>query len=89
VQTQSGGVTDIVTSETTWVFSAGGGCQRTVVSSSLVEGIPRTQVSPCSYSLAGGRVTVSFTGTSGSVSFSVSVSGNTLFLDGVQFTRVG
>jgi hypothetical protein len=81
--------TDVITSETTWTFSVGGGCQRTVVSNSVLQGFPETQVSPCSYTLAGGQVTISYSGTSGSVSFSVSVSGNSLFLGGVQFMRIG
>jgi hypothetical protein len=85
VQTQM----DVMTSETTWVFGTGGGCQRTVVSESLLEGFPRTQVSPCSYTVAGSRVSIQFDATSGTVSFSVQVSSSTLTLDGVQFSRIG
>ncbi len=80
---------DLVTSETTWLFSGGGSCRRTVVSNSVLEGCPRTQVTPCSYSVAGGRVTVRYDGSSSDVSFSVVVSGNTLFLNGVEFSRIG
>jgi hypothetical protein len=81
--------TDVITSETTWLFSSSGGCQRTVVSNSVLQGFPMTQVSPCSYTLAGGRITVQFAGTTGSVSFAVTVNGGSLFLDGVQFMRIG
>jgi hypothetical protein len=85
VQTQM----DVVTSETTWVFSTGGGCQRTVTSTSLVEGFPRTTVTTCSYGVSAGRVSITFSGSTSPVSFTVLMSGNTLFLDGQQFTRVG
>ena len=81
--------TDVVTSETTWIFSTGGGCQRTVVSNSVLQDVPVTQVTACSYSLASGRVTVRYEGTTGSVSFAVSTGSGSLFLDGVEFTRIG
>jgi hypothetical protein len=80
--------TDVITSETTWIFSAGGGCQRTVVSNSVLQNVPVTQVSPCSYTLSSGRVTIRFDNTSGSVSFAVALSGGSLFLDGVPFARI-
>jgi hypothetical protein len=82
-------MTDVVTSETTWMFSASGTCQRTVVSNSVLQNVPVTQISPCSYSVAGGVATIHFDGTGGTVSFSVVVSGGTLFLGGVQFQRIG
>lgn len=84
LQTQN----DVVTSETTWIFSAGGGCERTVVSHSVAAGVPATQRSSCSYQLASGRVTIQF-GSGGPVQFTVSVGSNRLFLSGVEFTRVG
>ena len=39
VQTQ----TDVITSETTWLFSSNGACQRTVVTNSVLQGFPETQ----------------------------------------------
>ena len=81
--------TDVITSETTWMFSAGGGCQRTVVSNSVLQDVPTTQYSPCSYSVAGGVATIHFDGTSGTVAFSVLVSGGKLFLGGVEFQKIG
>ncbi|MBI4503174.1 MAG: hypothetical protein HY700_18715 [Gemmatimonadetes bacterium] len=85
VQTQ----TDVITSETTWLFATGGACERTVVTNSVLQGFPETQRSPCSYTVAGSTATIHFDGTSGTVSFSVFVSGNKLFLGGVEFVRIG
>jgi hypothetical protein len=81
--------TDIITSETTWIFSAGGGCQRTVVSTSFVEGIPLTTRVSCSYHLVNGTVTIQFSSGGPPVSFGVQLSGGHLFLGGTEFVRIG
>jgi hypothetical protein len=78
---------DVITSETTWLFSQGPGCERTVVSSSVLLGTAQVQRSPCTYQVGSGRVTVQFQ-VGGPVSFSANVSGGRLLLDGVEFARV-
>jgi hypothetical protein len=78
---------DITTTETTWTFSAGGGCQRTVTTSQVSVGTPFTTTSTCTYTLRGSTVSIAYDGTTGTVSFSVAVSGSTLLLNGVPFNR--
>ncbi len=79
---------DVVTSETTWVFTAGGSCERTVVSRSLAAGFSDTTRQGCTYELSGDRLTITFAGTGGTATFTARVSGDSLFLDGVEFRRV-
>ncbi len=79
---------DVITSETTWTFGPGGGCERTVVTTSVLAGSSDTERAPCTYRLDGSTITITFT-TGTPVTFSVRVTGDRLFLDGVEFIRVG
>jgi hypothetical protein len=78
---------DVLSSETTWVFSSDESCERTVVTTSVLAGFPDTVRSPCSYTLAGPAITIRFDGTTGSVTFTAVVGRDTLTLDGVEFAR--
>lgn len=85
-------VGDIQTATTTWSFDAAGGCSKTVVTLSAVEGFPRTRVRPCSYTVRGADVAVRFAGDTGDTSFPFSFEGfspNRLILGGFTFDRIG
>lgn len=79
---------DVISSETVWLFGSDGACERRRTTTSVRAGFAETLVDPCRYTLAGGRVTIQFTATSGSVSFTAVVNGGRLFLDGVEFRRI-
>jgi hypothetical protein len=79
---------DVLSSETTWVFSSDDSCERTVVTTSVLAGFPDTVLSPCTYTLAGPAITIRYDGTTGSVTFTVVIVRDTLTLDGVEFARV-
>ena len=85
-------VGDIQTITTTWSFDAAGGCSKTVVTLSAVEGLPRASVRPCGYAVRGDDVAVRFAGDTGETSFPYSFEGfspNRLSLGGFTFDRIG
>ena len=81
---------DLQTTTTTWRFDAEGGCRRTMVTESLVEGFPRTTVNDCTWATNGGEVTISFAG-GGSLTFDFSFAAldpDRLVLDGFEYQRL-
>ena len=78
---------DIITSTTTWTFRTDGTCERAVTSSSVSAGISDTQTSPCTYTIDRTLVTIAFEGSTMPVTFAAAVSGDSLFLDDVEFQR--
>ena len=75
---------------TTWRFDAEGTCRQTVVVESLAEGFPRTTDRPCTYTISGSAITISYTG-AGELTFDFSFAGfspDVLVLDDFEYQRI-
>lgn len=79
---------NFTTSQTTWTFTTGGACERTVVTNSVQLGYPDAVTTTCTYTLAAGSVTIMLAGATQPVTFTVQVQGDTLTLGGEPFLRV-
>ena len=81
---------DLQTWTTVWRFDVDGGCRQTVETESLAEGFPRVTERPCTYTTAGGEITISYVG-AGVVTFDFSFaafSPDRLVLDGFEYERL-
>ncbi len=81
---------DLQTWTTTWRFDAEGTCRQTVVTESLAEGFPRTTDRPCTFTISGSTITVSYAG-AGTLTFEFSFAGfspDRLVLDGFEYQRI-
>ena len=81
---------DVQTWTTTWRFDADGSCHQTMVTESLVEGIPRTRDRDCSFRVNGPKLDITFTGGE-MLSLEYSFAGfspNRLVLDGFEYERL-
>ncbi len=73
--------------DTRWSFTAGGACVNTVITTQLDPGRENTVVRPCTFTLNGSSLSVTFSGSSFVSTFSVAFSGGELLLDGFRFRR--
>ena len=82
---------DFITTQTTWVFKAGGACLQTIDSRQFSEGITHTTSAACTYRLAQGVVLVLYTGAALDTSYSLAFplnDPNVMILDGLSYNRV-
>lgn len=83
---------DFTRTTTTWRFTAGGGCQRVTETFSLIEGVPRSTVRDCTYTVEAAGLLVTYAGATQPVRLAAQFSGfapDRLLLDGFEFLRVG
>lgn len=83
---------DFTRTTTTWRFSAGGNCQRTTETFSVIEGVPRTTVRDCTYSVDAAGLLVTYAGGTAPVRVAAQFAGfapDRLVLDGFEFLRIG
>ena len=80
---------DITRLTTRWTFTVAGVCSRTTVTESLIEGIPRTEVRACSYSIGGSNLLVEYVDTGQtSVMAAFLQSPTVLLLDQIVYDKV-
>jgi len=74
-----------------WTFDAAGACSRTRIQTIISgnTGSETTETLPCTYTLSGSTVTVTFQGSSVPSRFSVAFVSGDLLLAGTRFTRIG
>jgi hypothetical protein len=74
-----------------WSFDAAGTCSRTRIQTIVSgnAGSETTETLPCTYTLSGSTVTVTFQGSSVPSRFSVAFVSGDLLLAGTRFTRIG
>ncbi len=81
---------DLVTQTTQWQFDAAGGCQRVITTTSAVEGIPRTTIRDCTFTLGVQEITLSWS--DGAVqTFTLTFAAfdpDRLVLDGFEYQRL-
>lgn len=83
---------DVVSVTTTWTFRTPGACNRTVETRSVAAGVPLVSSLDCTWSASGGSLTVTYSGNTTGVTFtvaSVNFSPDVLLLGGIRFDRIG
>lgn len=76
---------------TRWLFGLNQACRFTQVTESLVEGFPRTEIRPCTWTTSNGILTVTFTDNGEVLPMEYDFAGldpNRLVLDGIEYHRL-
>jgi hypothetical protein len=82
---------EIVVFDVRWSFDAARNCSRTRIQTVIsgATGSETTETLPCSYTVSGSAVVVTFAGSSVPSRFSVAFVSGDLLLAGTRFTRIG